>query len=68
MRKTELNPAIVEWLSERLKGKTSQTTIRPSISKIARKDHSLTLNEAAAIRYYSILKFERTFFCSTDSC
>jgi len=47
MRKTELNPRIFEWLKERLKGRISETTIRPTISKIARKDVS-TLNEAAA--------------------
>jgi len=47
MRKTELDPAIVEWLRERLKGRISEKTIRPAISKIARKDSS-TLNEAAA--------------------
>ena len=47
MRKTELDPRIVDWLKERLKGKISEKTIRPAISKIARKD-ALTLNEAAA--------------------
>ena len=47
MRKTELDPRIVEWLKERLRGKISEKTIRPAISKIARKD-ALTLNEAAA--------------------
>jgi len=47
MRKTELNPRIFEWLKERLKGRISEKTIRPAISKIARKDVS-TLNEAAA--------------------
>jgi hypothetical protein len=47
MRKTELDPRIYEWLKERLKGKISEKTIRPAISKIARKDSS-TLNEAAA--------------------
>jgi hypothetical protein len=47
MRKTELDPRIVNWLNERLKGKISEKTIRPAISRIARKDSS-TLNEAAA--------------------
>jgi hypothetical protein len=47
MRRTELDPRIVEWLKERLKGRISEKTIRPTISKIARKDAS-TLNEAAA--------------------
>lgn len=47
MRKTELDPRIVEWLKERLKGRISEKTIRPAISKIARKD-ALTLNEAAS--------------------
>ncbi len=47
MRKTELAPRILEWLKERLKGRISEKTIRPAISRIARKDVS-TLNEAAA--------------------
>jgi hypothetical protein len=46
MRKTELDPRIIEWLTERLKGKISEKTIRPAISKIARRN-SLTLNLAA---------------------
>lgn len=48
MRKTELDPRIFEWLKERLKGRISETTIRPAISKIARKN-SLTLNLAAGL-------------------
>lgn len=48
MRKTELDPRIFEWLKERLKGKISEKTIRPAISRIARKD-SLTLNTAAGV-------------------
>lgn len=47
MRKTELDPRIFEWLKERLKGRISETTIRPAISRIARKDAS-SLNDAAA--------------------
>jgi hypothetical protein len=48
MRKTELDPRILKWLKERFKGKISETTIRPAISRIARKD-SLTLNTAAGV-------------------
>lgn len=48
MRKTELDPRIVEWLRIRLKGRISESTIRPAISKIARKD-SLSLNAAAGV-------------------
>jgi hypothetical protein len=48
MRKTELDPRIFEWLKERLKGKISEKTIRPAISRIARKN-SLTLNVAAGL-------------------
>lgn len=47
MRRTELDSRIVEWLRERLKDRISEKTIRPAISRIARKDAS-TLNEAAA--------------------
>jgi hypothetical protein len=46
---TELNPKILEWLKKRLKGKVSEHTIRPAISKIARKNPSLTLNAAAEV-------------------
>jgi len=48
-RKTELEPKILEWLKKRLKGKISEHTIRPAISKIARKNPSLTLNAAAEV-------------------
>lgn len=57
MRKTELDPRIFEWLREKLKGEVSETTIRPAISKIARKDAS-TLNEGArkfALNHHLIL-------------
>ena len=57
MRKTELDPRIFEWLKEKLKGEVSEYTIRPAISKIARKDSS-TLNEAArkfALNHHVIL-------------
>jgi hypothetical protein len=57
MRKTELDPRILNWLKVKLKGEISETTIRPAISRIARKDSS-TLNEAArkfALNHHVIL-------------
>jgi len=49
MRKSELDPRILEWLKKRLKGKVSEHTIRPAISRIRRKNPSLTLNAAAEV-------------------
>jgi hypothetical protein len=49
MRKTQLDPKILNWLKKRLKGKVSEHTIRPAISKIARKNPSFTLNAAAEV-------------------
>jgi hypothetical protein len=57
MRKTELDQRIFKWLKEKLNGEISEYTIRPAISKIARKDSS-TLNEAArkfALNHHLIL-------------
>jgi len=49
MRKTELDPKTLNWLNKRLKGKVSEHTIRSAISRIARKNPSLTLNAAAEV-------------------
>jgi len=48
-RKTELDPRILELLKKRLSGKVSEQTIQPAISKIRRKNPSLTLNAAAEV-------------------
>lgn len=61
MKKPELNPRILKYLKEKLKGKVSEYTIQPAISRIRRKYPSLTLNAAAEVfaRKYdeSIQKF-----------
>jgi len=49
MRKSELDPKILEWLKRKLKGKVSEHTIRPAISRIRRRNPSLTLNAAAEV-------------------
>jgi hypothetical protein len=49
MRKTELDPRILEYLKKRLKGKVSEHTIASAISRIRGKDPSLTLNAAAEV-------------------
>jgi hypothetical protein len=49
MRKTALDPRILEKLIEKLKGKVSDHTIRPAISRIRRGTPSLTLNAAAEV-------------------
>jgi hypothetical protein len=54
MARNELNPKILDYLKNKLKGKISETSIQPAISRIRRKDPSLTLNAAAhiyAIKY-----------------
>lgn len=43
------DPRIFEFLKKRLEGKISEWTIRPAISKIRRKNPSLTLNASAEI-------------------
>jgi len=48
-RKTQLDPRILELLKKKLKGKISEQTIQPAISKIRRKNPSLTLNAAAEV-------------------
>jgi len=48
-RKTQLDPRIIELLKKKLSGKVSECTIRPAISKIRRKNPSLTLNAAAEV-------------------
>jgi hypothetical protein len=49
MRRTELDPRILEKLKEKLKGKVSEHTIRSAISRIRRDNPSLTLNAAAEV-------------------
>jgi len=49
MRKSELDPKILERLKRKLKGKVSEHTIRPAISRIRRNNPSLTLNAAAEV-------------------
>ena len=49
MRKVQLDPRILKYLRRRLKGKVSEYTIQPAISRIRRKDPSLTLNAAAEV-------------------
>jgi len=62
MTKTDrLDPRILELLKRKLKGLVSEHTIRPAISRIRRKNPSLTLNAAAEVfasKYYeSVQKF-----------
>jgi transcriptional regulator len=49
MKKTELDHRIFELLKKKLGGKVSEYTIRPAITRIRRKNPSLTLNAAAEI-------------------
>jgi hypothetical protein len=49
MRKTKLDPRILQKLREKLKGKISENTVRPAISKIRSDNPALTLNAAAEI-------------------
>jgi hypothetical protein len=44
-----LDTRIFEWLKKRLNGKVSESTIRPAISRIRRRNPSLTLNAAAEV-------------------
>jgi hypothetical protein len=48
-RKTQLNPRILQLLKKKLSGKVSERTIQPAISRIRRKNPSLTLNAAAEV-------------------
>jgi len=48
-RKTQLDPRILELLKKKLSEKVSERTIRPAISRIRRKNPSLTLNAAAEV-------------------
>jgi hypothetical protein len=49
MRKTALDPRILKKLKEKLKGKVSEHTIRPALSRIRRDNPSLTPNAAAEV-------------------
>jgi hypothetical protein len=49
MRRVKLDPRILQKLKEKLKGKISEHTIKPSISRIRRDNPSLTLNAAAEV-------------------
>lgn len=61
MRKTQLNPKIINILKEKTKGKMSEQAIRNELSKIRREDPSLTLNAAAEIfakkRDFSVARY-----------
>lgn len=49
MRKTELDTRILEKLKKKMKGKISEKSIRPELSRIRQKHPYLTLNAAAEI-------------------
>jgi len=49
MRKAILDPRILKELKEKLKGRVSEHTIRPAISRIRRDKPFLTLNAAAEV-------------------
>ena len=49
MGKAELDPRILELLKKKLTGRISEHTIRPAITRIRRKNPSLTLNAAAEV-------------------
>jgi len=49
MRKTKLDPRILKRLREKTKGKISEHSIRPALSRIKNKHPFLTLNSAAEI-------------------
>jgi hypothetical protein len=66
MKKEELDPRIFEWLKKRLKGKVSEHTIRPAISRIRRKNPSLTLNAAAEVFATKYNESVQKFFNERD--
>jgi hypothetical protein len=66
MKKTELDHRIFDLLKKKLSGKVSEHTIRPAITRIRRKNPSLTLNAAAEIFAKRYGESVQKFFSERD--